>query len=100
MQVACLPTTISTSYPALGSSTVILGWGTVKGGSNPNVLQIGNTNVVNCINGNDSLYFCTFGSQYQCYGDSGGPVFQLGFLGGKAKYLLTGTTSAVMDQYR
>ena len=82
LQVACLPTTISTSYPALGSSTVILGWGTVKGGGSTHVLQIGDTNVVD----SDLMYFSTFGSQYQCYGDSGGPSFQLSTIGEKLKY--------------
>ena len=99
VQVACLPNTQSNSYPALNSSLVILGWGVVNGGVTPSVLQIGKTNVVSCQTGDDySTYFCTYASQFTCYGDSGGPLFQLATIGGKSKYALVGTTSAIADQ--
>ena len=98
VQVACLPNTQSNSYPALNSSLVILGWGVVNGGVTPSVLQIGKTNVVSCQNNNDNVYFCTYGSQYTCFGDSGGPLFQLATIGGKSKYALVGTTSGIMDR--
>ena len=98
IQVACLPNTQSNSYPAMDSSLIILGWGKVNGGVTPDVLQIGKTNVVSCQNGDDyNSYFCTHASQYTCFGDSGGPVFQLATIGGKSKYALVGTTSAIAD---
>ena len=100
IQVACLPTTYSLTFPALDSSVVVLGWGTMKGGQTPKMLQEGQSDIVSCSDSNDLLYFCSFGSQYTCFGDSGGPVFQMGSIGGKSKYVLAGLTSALLHANR
>ncbi|XP_023506040.2 kallikrein-4-like isoform X2 [Equus przewalskii] len=87
---------IASQCPTPGDSCLVSGWGLLKNGSQPNVLQCVNISVVSdesCSAHYDALYhpsmFCAGGGQDQkdsCKGDSGGPVVCNGYLQGLVSF--------------
>lgn len=105
IQVACLPTKKSNSYPS-SSTAYATGWGTLSsGGSSSSVLrEVDLTvyeerfcyNVASSYTKNWDSQICAgdwSGNKDTCQGDSGGPLFIKDTVNGKTKFVSVGITS-------
>ncbi len=105
IQVACLPSYVSSSYPSYPAFSYAAGWGSTSFGGQPsNTLRNVKLNIY------DPSLYCTSFSNYAewnkqicageftggkdtCQGDSGGPLAVTQTINGKNKYVVVGITS-------
>lgn len=103
VQVACLPTTPSYSYPPVNWPAWAIGWGTTfADGATSNLLRNVKLKIDDpslCWNYGSSdmnwnIQICSHApGKDTCQGDSGGPLYVADYVGGKSKYVLAGITS-------
>jgi secreted trypsin-like serine protease len=102
IQIACLPTASSSSYPGTNVDVYAAGWGALSfGGSSPNKLY--NVKIIaypasSCskVARLTSGQICAglySGGKDTCQGDSGGPLYYLDTINSKSKYVVSGVVS-------
>lgn len=104
IQISCLPPKKSADYPQPTPNSYVVGWGTLRNGSSPDILQNVKLNIYDdsiCtgladVPKNFTLQLCAGdlnGGKDTCEGDSGGSLFIKETIGGKAKWISSGIVS-------
>jgi secreted trypsin-like serine protease len=104
VQLACLPSSSSSSYPSSSQSSWVAGWGTTSsGGSTSSSLR--NVRVTVLANSQCSSVYSSSNSNEQvcageiaggkdsCQGDSGGPLYVSDTVNGATKFVVAGVVS-------